>query len=71
MPPEEPDPIDLLALVAICIAVAITALIIFVIVVGVIQGKLNPTAVATMLGGVLTTIVTILFARTGRRDKGQ
>lgn len=67
---EPPDPIDLLALVALAIAVTITALIVFVIIVGLIQKTLNPTAVATMLCGVLTTIVGALFTAR-RKDKDE
>jgi len=54
------------------IAGVLTSLIVFVIVVGAIQGELNPTAVATMLGGILTTIMGLLFTAliksNGKRD---
>ena len=60
-PPRQPTTGDKLALVAMVIAGVVTALIVFVIVVGAVQGKLNPTAVATMLGGILTTIMGLLF----------
>jgi len=60
-PPRQPSTGDKLALVAMIIASVMTALIVFVIVVGAIQRQLNPTAVATMLGGILTTIMGLLF----------
>jgi hypothetical protein len=71
-PPRQPTASDKLALVAMVIAGVMTALIVFVIVVGVFQGELNPTAVATMLGGILTTIMGLLFAaylKTNGKDK--
>lgn len=69
-PPEDPpDPFDVLAFIAIIVVIIFAILIIFVIVVGVVRGDLNPTGVATMLGGAITTIITILFTRSGRKDK--
>lgn len=72
-PPAPPDPLDLLALVAVSVAIIVTFLIAFVIIVGALKGSLNFTAVATMLGGILTTMFGIVvqyqLSRNKRKDK--
>lgn len=52
----------------IAIAFALTAMIIVVVVVGLVQGKLDPTGTATMLGGLLIGIVGGLLARAKSGD---
>lgn len=61
--PGEQGYMDPMTRVVLGLAIFFSGLVGVVVVVGLVQGKLDPTGIATMLGGIVTGIMGGLFLR--------